>query len=126
MEVISQLSNSYKVVLFLILAGGMIVGLKTGKRIWPLVLSIIFAPIITSIGYNFLKGSFSSTASDTQLIIGIVAVIAIVAYVLRALFGKQVSQDIAASAIYDLLKFLFLLPFRILMLPFKLFSRRRH
>jgi len=110
----SEFTSSFKVLIFLILIIGFMLGLVSKKRLGKFISGLIFIPIVLMVLWNSIKGAGAAMDSPISILlaIGILVVGALLA--LRLLLGDKILHTILGNFIYDILKWLVLLPFRLL------------
>lgn len=116
--------NVLKYLLLMIMALGLIVGLVSRRQVFRTIGGMIFFPILIAIIYTYGKNIFNQMDSINQLITAAIILFIGILIVLRILFGAQILTHLAGNFIYDILKALFLFPFRIMQKIFHLILRR--
>ena len=126
-KVIDSVGNlffSAKVIAFFLLTIGVILGLKSAKKqIGMVLLSIIFFSIIGKIIYRMVMDSVLSLNQYSMLLV-LFTVLILLFFVIFKFLGKGISETVIGNFIYAFIRNIFLLPFRLLTLPFRLFRRR--
>ena len=100
-------------------------GLMSPKRLPKIFAIWIFCPLLFAILLTYLKGIFVNLGLLEKIIfIGVLGVIALVV-ITRLFLGKHAFEGLATHFIYDILKFIILLPFKILRGIFSIFFKKR-
>jgi len=120
-----EILNLLKPVLLVIFALAIVLGLMSPKKLPKILAMWILGPLLFAIGIGYFKSFFSQTNSWQQLLIIAVGAFVVIVIGARLIFGKGIYHAVAGEFIYDVLKSVILLPFRILHGIGRIFSRRR-
>ncbi|MFQ5752502.1 MAG: hypothetical protein ACE5HI_10940 [bacterium] len=120
-----EILNLLKPVVLLVVAFGLTLGLVSGKKLPKMFAMWILGPLLFAIGLSYFKGFLSQASPLQQILIITITVVVAILVGLRFTLGKHIFQGVVADFIYDVLKFVFLLPLRIIRGIAGIFSRRR-
>lgn len=100
--------------IFILLALGIMLGVVKPKRMGKFLLWLILGPVLTGVAFALGKQVFASLTPLQQAIFVILGSVAAFAIVLRLVLPKGVWDSLLGDLIYDLLRSVMLLPFRML------------
>ncbi|MFQ5752820.1 MAG: hypothetical protein ACE5HI_12560, partial [bacterium] len=100
-------------------------GLVSSKKLPKMFAMWIFGPILFAIGLSYFKSFLSQASQLQQILIIAITVLVGVLVGLRFILGKHIFQGVVADFIYDVLKFVFFLPLKMIRGIASIFYRRR-
>lgn len=103
-----------QVLVFVLLSLGIIVGVVKPKRIGSFILWLIVGPVLMGVAFSLGKQVFLSLPPLQQLLFVILVAVAALVILLRVALPKGVREAVIGDFIYDALKFVVRLPFKIL------------
>jgi hypothetical protein len=102
-----------QLIVLMVVAYGLMLGLVSRKKAYSVVVRLIlvaaFAPVLIGIARN----SFQTLPWDHKLLVLAIAMAGLLVVLARILLGSKLFTEVAGHALYDVLKALFLLPFRV-------------
>lgn len=121
----SEISSSIKVLIFILMAIGLIFGLVSKARIGKYILGLVFIPIVLGVIWTIFKGAYSGMSALQSMLFATIILVVGLVVVLRILLGKELWSTVVGNFIYDVIKWLFLLPFRMIKWILEHIRRRR-
>jgi hypothetical protein len=91
---------------------GMMMGIVKPRRFGKYIAGLIFTPILIGVGWTITRTTFAGLSPIQQILFFIPALLIGLAIMLRLVLPRDVWAGVVAGFIYDVLKFLFRLPVR--------------
>lgn len=120
----SETFAQLRVLIFLLLIFGFTVGVVSKKKITRFIAGMIFMPTLVAIVFHYIKQVRAAMDPTSSLLFTIGILVVGLILVLRFLLGKDIWHSVAGDFVYDVLKWIFFLPFRIVRGLFALFRRK--
>ncbi len=108
-----EMLSQFRVLVLLLLTFGLTIGIVSGKRVGKFIAGMIFMPLLLMVAFTYIQKVRVTLDPAMSLLFTIAILFAVLIIVLRLLLGKQIWHGVVADFVYDLLKWLVLLPFRI-------------
>lgn len=121
---ISQYFQLIRLILFWVFIFGILLGIKNSKRrLKSLLLSAILMPFIYSFSMGHISPFYENIGMAGKLIM-IILLPLILVFIIARLLGKGVGDAVIGNFVFSVIKFILLLPFRVLLFPFRIIRRR--
>lgn len=117
--------NVFTLVIYLVLALGIVVGVVKTRRFGRFVVGLLVGPILVGIALTSGRHAFESLSPLQRIGIIAIGAITVVFILLRILLPRDVWAGVISSILYDALKWVFLLPVKICRSAFRIATRRR-
>jgi hypothetical protein len=106
--------SGFGLLMFILIALGITIGLVKPRRMGRLVIWLIFGPALIGVGFNMGKQIFWTLSPVQQILFIILVPVGAIVILLRLVLPRDVWANVLGNFIYDLLKFVVLLPFRMI------------
>jgi hypothetical protein len=108
----------------IVLALGILFGITKPRRLGKFVIGLLIGPVLIGIVFVAGREIFDGLPIGQKVIFIVVVAIALLLILLRFALPRDFKAALAADFIYDVLKFIIFLPFRILGFLFGLVVRK--
>lgn len=116
--------NAFTLLIYLALALGIVVGLVKPRRFGRFLLGLLIGPILIGIALTSGRQVFESLSPLQKIAIITIGVIPAVLVLLRIVLPRDVWAGVVSGFVYDLLKWVFLLPIKLGRSVFRVAARR--
>lgn len=121
----SETFTQLRFLMFLILIFGFTVGVVSQKRITKFIAAMIFMPMLLGLVWYYIRYFRANLPPMESLLFTTGILVVGLVLVFRFLLGKGLWHDLAGHFIYDVLKWIVSLPFRLLRGLINLILRQR-
>lgn len=116
--------SSLAPLILVVLAFGILLGLTKPRRIGKFAVGVLVGPLLIAIAFTAGREIFDSLPVTQKILFALLAGVGLLVLILRFALPRDVWAGVTADFIYDVLKFVVLLPFRILGFFVGLVARR--
>lgn len=110
----SEFTNLIKPLLLIVFAIAIMLGLMSPKKLPKIFAMWIFGPIVFAVVLSNFKGIFSSVGYLEKFLILLILGFIIMFLISRMVPLNRISEGVTSNFIYDVLKFIVLLPVKII------------
>jgi hypothetical protein len=116
--------NAFTLVIYLGLALGVMFGLVKPRRFGKFIISLVIGPVLVGAAYTLGRDVLMTFSPAERVAIIAIALIPATLVLLRLVLPRDIWAGVVSGFIYDALKWLFMLPIKLIRSGFRLASRR--